>query len=111
MVVKLNANNQKIGPDKTFIKAVFFFDFFSPGLFIPPTDDSVLVPRMNKGTAMKMIIKAKVMVDPRQPYHSATMLAVGKETVPAKPAMSVIMVIAFLAPIPRVRVMKAKQGS
>ena len=54
---------------------------------------------------------AKVVVAPRQPTQPATRFAVGNETVPAKPATSVISVIERLASTPRIRVTNAKQGS
>ena len=105
------ARSQKTGPERICLRLRFASFFgFGEGLE-SETGCSERVPKTKRGTATAMIRKAKVAVDPRQPYHSATMLAVGKETLPANPATRVIMVIDFFASIPRVRVTKAKQGS
>ena len=48
---------------------------------------------------------------PRQPKASASRCEVGKDTVPANPAISVTVVIAPLASTPSMWVRWAKQGS
>ena len=79
MVVKLIVSSQKTGPLMAAFRPLSG-SVLTSGILELCKASSALVPIRNRGTAMKRIRTAKVKVDPRQPYHSATMFAAEKET-------------------------------